>query len=400
MGLHKGASLKIAVVNRTAPENYPPTLNAISRWCRDDQVSAVLVLAPNIEFSDWQYPIKARRIVCNARRMSVEAVMRLSAPAKILRFLNFTRMLLRILSTERPEVIMLIDEGPVLAYRWIRRLLPKNYRPVLWYHNHDVVENPGRFNLTGQGVRAQFWLFPMLAAFTLPANERQRFFPMQSLRGIYAEIPNCPEREFYSRFFRPEFRPGATVGDDFRLVFQGAIGPGHGLEALLELAHSGRLERRLVLVLKGWAQPEYEIAIKRKVAELGLEAQFEWHGFGPYSEVPKLAASCHLGIAIHSGTDAMNTSLGRASNKIYEYAALGLPVLLFDSPHFREHLGAQKWALFTDISQVSLLECLQQILANYEELKNAAREDFLQTYNFGHFFDPFWEKVKTLNQLV
>jgi glycosyltransferase involved in cell wall biosynthesis len=391
--------LKIAVVNRGAPENYPPTLNAISRWCADERVASVLVLAPNIEFSDWQYPNKAHRIVCNAKCLSVDAVMRLSAFAKLRRFLRFARMLLRVLKTERPEVVMLIDEGPVLAYRWIRWLLPKEYQPIIWYHNHDVVENPGRFNLTGQGVRTQAWLFPKLAAFTLPANERQRFFPMQSLRGIYAEIPNCPERAFYSRFFRSELQPGACVGDDFRIVFQGAIGPGHGLEALLELAHSGRFERRLILVLKGWAQPAYEVQIKRKVVELGLEAQFEWHGFGPYSEVPKLAASCHAGIAIHSGTDAMNTSLGRASNKIYEYAALGLPVLLFDSPHFRAHLGAQKWALFTDISQDSLLSCLQQILANYGELKSAAREDFLHTYNFGHFFDPVWEKVKLLNQL-
>ena len=392
--------MKIAVVNRTMPEGYPPTLNAISRWCNDASVTKVLVLAPNLTFSSWSYPSKVRRIVCNAPHMHIDAMMRLSAFAKLRRFLSFAGMLLRVLKAERPEVVMLIDEGPVLAYRWIRWLLPKAYQPILWYHNHDVVENPGRFNLTGQGVYAQSWLFPKLAAFTLPANERQRFFPMSHFRGIYAEIPNCPEREFYTRFFRAETQPGERVGDDFRLVFQGAIGSGHGLEALLELAHSGRFERRLVLVLKGWAQPEYEAQIKQKVADLGLQNQFEWHGFGPYSEVPKLASGCHAGIAIHSGTDAMNTSLGRASNKIYEYAALGLPVLLFDSPHFREHLGAQKWALFTDISQDSLLACLRQILANYGELKSAAREDFLHTYNFGHFFDPFWQKLKLLHQLI
>ena len=391
----QGARLKIAVVNRTAPESYPPTLNAISRWCSDESVELVLVLAPNIEFSDWKYPAKARRIVCEAPLLGIDAVMRLPAFAKLLRFLAFARLLLRVLKTERPEVVMLVDEGPVLAYRLIFWLLSKSYQPKIWYHNHDVVENPGRFNLTGLGVRAQSWLFPKLTAFTLPANERQRFFPMTSLRGIYAEIPNCPEREFYSLFFQAELQPGAQVGDDFRVVYQGAIGPGHGLEELLELAHSQRFERRLVLVLLGWAQPEYEAKIKQKVAALGLNAQFEWHGLQPYGEVPKITASCHVGIGIYSGSGVMNATVGRASNKIYEYAALGLPVLLFDSPHFREHLGAQKWALFTDISQDSLLACLHQILANYRELKNAAREDFLNTYNFGHFFDPVWEKVKS-----
>lgn len=363
-------------------------------------MAQVLVLAPNILFSHWLYPPKVRRLVCNAKLLSIDAVMRLSAYAKLRRFLSFARLLLRILKSEQPEVVMLVDEGPVLAYRWIRWLLPKNYQPVLWYHNHDVVEHPGRFNLTGQGVRAQSWLFPKLDAFTLPANERKRFFPMHTLRGLYAEIPNCPEREFYSRFFRADLLPGMNKEDDFRLVFQGAIGPGHGLEALLELAHSGRFERRLVLVLKGWAQPQYEALIKQRVAELNLNDQFEWHGFGPYSDVPKLASGCHVGIAIHSGSDAMNTSLGRASNKIYEYAALGLPVLLFDSPHFRDHLGAQKWAAFTDISQDSLLACLRQILANYEALKSSARADFLQTYNFGHFFDPFWTLLKSQKNLV
>jgi glycosyltransferase involved in cell wall biosynthesis len=391
--------LKIAVVIRSAPESYPPTLNAISRWCADPAVSAVFVFAPNIEFTPWVYPQKTRRIVCNQALIPVDVAMRLSGWAKLCRFLGYARRLLALLKTEQPDVVMLIDEGPVLAYSWIRWLLPRQYQPVLWYHNHDVVEKPaaglrGLLNLTARGVRAQYWLFPTLAAFTLPANERRRFFPMLLLRGLYAEIPNCPDVDFYSQFFQPTCIPGPDTGSDFRLIFQGAIGPGHGLEALLDLAHSGQFERRLVLVVKGWAQPEYAAALKQKVADLGLTAQFEWHGFGAYSDVPRLAAGCHAGIAIHSGNDAMNTSLGRASNKIYEYAALGLPVLLFDSAHFRTHLKSNSWALFTDVTQASLLNCLRQILRDYSALKSAARADFLRTNNFGYFFDPVWQKIK------
>ena len=82
----------------------------------------------------------------------------------------------------------------------------------------------------------------------------------------------------------------------------------------------------------------------------------------------------------------MNKTLGTASNKIYEYAALGLPVILYDNDHFREILGKFEWAFFTDTSTASLKTCLENIIADYPRLSRQASEDFSKQLSFEHYF--------------
>jgi len=84
----------------------------------------------------------------------------------------------------------------------------------------------------------------------------------------------------------------------------------------------------------------------------------------------------------------MNKTLGTSSNKIYEYAASGLPVLLFDNAHFRNHLGQYKWAFFTDCTYESLIVNLEEIILNYPTLSNQARLDFEDKLNFENFIHP------------
>jgi hypothetical protein len=89
----------------------------------------------------------------------------------------------------------------------------------------------------------------------------------------------------------------------------------------------------------------------------------------------------------------MNRALGTASNKIYEYAAVGLPVILFDTPHFRRHLGSREWAFFTDLSEASPLAVLGQIVERYEAASATAIRDFEQEFNYERVFVPVLERV-------
>jgi hypothetical protein len=84
----------------------------------------------------------------------------------------------------------------------------------------------------------------------------------------------------------------------------------------------------------------------------------------------------------------MNTTVGTASNKIYEYAAIGLPVILFDTPHFRHHLGERRWAFFTRLSESSLLHTLEEVAENYDVATHAAIHDFRHEFNFERVFTP------------
>jgi hypothetical protein len=104
--------------------------------------------------------------------------------------------------------------------------------------------------------------------------------------------------------------------------------------------------------------------------------------------LPGITNTCQIGLAIYTRTDITNSTLGTASNKIFEYAALGLPVLYYDNEHFRKHLGNYSWAVPTKTSGEALKKSLEYIAGNYEELSRQARQDFLSTLNFEYRFEP------------
>ncbi len=143
---------------------------------------------------------------------------------------------------------------------------------------------------------------------------------------------------------------------------------------------------KLNLFLKGNIANEYKTKLIDCARLKGVEKQLSFFGITPYVEVPKLTQKAHIGLAIHMGTDVMNRTLGTASNKIYEYAAVGLPVLLYDNKHFREHCDEYEWAFFTDCSKTSLSKCISEILVDYPRLTKVAKSDFEKNLNFEYYF--------------
>lgn len=76
------------------------------------------------------------------------------------------------------------------------------------------------------------------------------------------------------------------------------------------------------------------------------------------------------------GTDKVRRTLGTASNKIYEYAASGLPVILYDNEQFRKYLTQYPWAFFIDGSPAMFIDCIHTIINNYKELSSLSRSSF------------------------
>ena len=142
----------------------------------------------------------------------------------------------------------------------------------------------------------------------------------------------------------------------------------------------------LILVLKGFIKPKYLELLKSIAAENNVSEKLLYIGPTDYREVIENGRTCHIGIGIHKKDDIMNKTLGTASNKIYEYAALGLPVILYDNEHFREILGKYEWAFFTDTSSGSLRNCLEKIITDYPRLSDLALSDFRKQLSFEQYF--------------
>ena len=112
-----------------------------------------------------------------------------------------------------------------------------------------------------------------------------------------------------------------------------------------------------------------------------------------------LTTSCDIGIGINMNKDAISSTLGTASNKIYEYAASGLPVLLSDSVQYRRYLDKYEWAFFSDGSADSLKENIELILKDLPHLASAARRDFEQSLNFEDVFQPVLQEIMSFKKI-
>ncbi|MCB0518003.1 MAG: glycosyltransferase [Lewinellaceae bacterium] len=377
---------RLLAVIYSHPEGYPPTLNALTQL--SGMFDEVSVLYRPVLPVEWEYGDNVR-LHPSGDEMHVREQEALPIHKKMLLFANFVRDFRQLIKTEQPDVVLLYDPLATLAFSFVRSVIPES--TIVWYHNHDVLEAAQRkYSLNWFAYRTEKKMFPYFDMFSLPAQERRQYFPMENLKGQYFFLPNQPAISLYSRFQDIE-----KTDRQFRVIFQGHVAEGHGIEEILSLMPCEVQGRPLHLVLKGWIRDDFKEKLLETIKEKGLENQVEFAGYTAYQELPKLTASCHVGIAIHTKTDIMNKTLGTASNKIYEYAAVGLPVLYFDNPHFKEHLGRFEWAMATDVSPASLKACFEKIAGDFERLSAAAKRDFRKDLNFEHHFrqvGDFFEK--------
>ena len=231
-------------------------------------------------------------------------------------------------------------------------------------------------------------LFAELDFFSLPTSERKLYYPVHRVKRETFVIPNYPAISFFRQFQRP--RPLESA---IRLIYQGALGRGHGFEEIICLLAEPFNGKSLQLILKGWIHEDYKRELVELAEHCGVSEKLFFGGFGPYPEVPKLAASCTIGLAIFTANDIMNQTLATASNKIYEYAAVGLPVIRYDTPYFREHFRHREWTFFTDLSRDSLRRTIESILSSYDAAMSAAIRDFHREFNYEKVFTPALRRV-------
>ena len=87
-----------------------------------------------------------------------------------------------------------------------------------------------------------------------------------------------------------------------------------------------------------------------------------------------------------------------ASNKIYEYAASGLPVFYYDDEHYKKYLSVYPWALPVNLSMQSIHKAISFARSNYSELSAKALKDFRTRLNFGAVYKPVMEYMNAYNK--
>lgn len=173
-------------------------------------------------------------------------------------------------------------------------------------------------------------------------------------------VRNCPD---LATLRRGPVRPEIKLGKPLLVVYVGFMGLQDGLDLLLEsIEHIVKREKRqdthFVLVGGGTMLP----ALQAMVAEKGLDPFVTFTGQVPHEEVIAYLSNADIGVAPDPKTPMNDNS---TMIKIFEYMAIGLPVVLFDLKEGRRTAGpAALYALPNDpidfANQISkLLGCLK-----------------------------------------
>jgi glycosyltransferase involved in cell wall biosynthesis len=377
---------RVVVAIYIDPDFYPPTINAILNLA--EKFEEVIVVSRNNCLKDFPYPpnVRLKKIgtYCTVREMEKQ-----SAFQKTKYFLQFSFALLRQARNKNIALIVLYDSFALFGFYLLRIMLGKK---KTWYHNHDMPNRDlnNKYSIGGFAALYEKKAMKHIDFFSLPSQERLQYYTGIEKKISTFIIPNYPSLKVYKCVQQKK--------DNLKMIqiiFQGFIGEGHSLENLVELLQEKTGDHTVTLLLKGSVRDQYKSSLNTLAKKFDITNKITWIPVGPYSELPAITASGDIGIGINMNTDIISLAQGTASNKIYEYAASGLPVILYDSHQFRKYLDKYKWAFFTDGSLQSLKKIICIISENLPELKSAARKSFEEELNFEKKFQPVLQQVIT-----
>lgn len=375
---------RAVVANYVDPDFFPPTINAILNLA--EQMDEVIVISRNNSIEDYPYPsnVHLKKI---GKRISVRDMEKQSVWKKISCFLVFSFSLYREAKNKSTGLVLLYDPFALFAFFLERRFRGKKN---VWYHNHDLpdMESIRKYSLGYWAAKYEAKAMKHIDYFSLPSGERLIFYPMLKPEIPVFIIPNYPSLKVYKREPKTHFE-----NNKVRIIYQGFIGPGHGLEMITKLLREKINGYELQLVLKGSVSDAYRYSIDQIAQEYNVSPQVKWIGVGAYHDLPPLTRSCDIGIGINTNSDAVSLTQGTSSNKIYEYAASGLPVLLNRSEQFEKYLGSYHWAWFTDGSEIATRKMFEQIVNDISLSSKSARKDFENILNFESHFMPAFNFV-------
>lgn len=375
---------RVVVAIYTDPDFYPPTISAILNLAL--AYEEVIVISRNNSQADYPYPpnvhLKKIGSFCTVREMERQPAWR-----KTFYFLQFIFSFFRHAKNSKTNLVVLYDHFALFAF-YVVRSIRRNKK--IWYHSHDMVDKSlvSSYSIGGLAAKYETKAMQLIDFFSLPSEERIKYYPDIKNRIPVFIIPNYPSLKVYHHFQKEEKK-----SNRIKIIYQGFIGAGHSLEEIIQLLPKVINGYSLELILKGSVTDEYRAFLKKGAGELKVSQQLTWLPIGPYSELPSITTSSDIGIGINMNNDNVSLSQGTASNKIYEYAASGLPIILFDSGQFRKYLDKYEWAFFTDGSVDSLKQNMELIIKNLPDLVKKARYDFEQGLNFEMVFQPALQKI-------
>ncbi|MBW4476369.1 MAG: glycosyltransferase [Tolypothrix brevis GSE-NOS-MK-07-07A] len=381
----------IGIVVYANPDHYPPTINAVHLLAEHFDV---VLIGRNQDPPHWEYPANVR-VHRLGKYTSVRERERKSATTKLWEYINFV-IKARSLLNDVSLIYAYDPFGYTAAY--ICQLMQSRSISLI-YHNHDLSEQLFPLSsLSGWVHRGEIKWVHKANIVVFPSQERALLFKrLTNFNGQLMIVPNFPRKSYFRE--NPNFKN--ILSERFQqpqILLQGTISIQN---SLLELIGSlSYLDNLIELKLIGPLQ-EKDKHLMQDLANCNVVSErVKYFMPVPYNELTQHTWLATIGVCLYKKIDINHQTMATASNKIYEYAACGLPVIVSDQPNYREHLSSEIWVRFADPDNPkSIASAVQDILSDFGEYQAmclAARRAFEEKYNYESAFSHLLWKIKDL----
>lgn len=228
----------------------------------------------------------------------------------------------------------------------------------------------------------------------IPNAERARIFSAEHGVTNTRVVWNCPAKEEIAAEREP--LNGAVT-----LLYHGSIGadllPITVIDAIAELPEYVSL---LVAGYETSGTQGYLSRLVARAAEKGLANRFRYVGTLPRKELLNLCQTADIGLAMFRAIPSnINIShLAGASNKVFDYLACGLPVIVPNSAEWDEVFVRQGCAVSASSESASnLAAIISGLCSNSAELRamgERGRQQTKQHWNYERQFQPVLELLE------
>jgi hypothetical protein len=185
-----------------------------------------------------------------------------------------------------------------------------------------------------------------------------------------------------------------------KVVFrQGSIGPSHAIEMTIQSMPYWS-DREWGFAVMGRGSAQYLADLRKLSVECGVAERFVALPPVSYDEVLQFTDGADLGHALYVPIDSNNRYSTTASNKLLEYMAAGLPVLVSDRPGLRAFVEKYECGLTVDESSPqSIATSVNAILGDPDfagRLGAAGAKAYEEELNYQCQFAPVLEAFRTL----
>jgi glycosyltransferase involved in cell wall biosynthesis len=378
--------VKILLTQRSSIELYPPGLHQAHLLTRLGDVS-ILDYLSNGGSSRVQTDVTIRRV-----RVDAAAFPARSAYNALFAGLFMAR-LSSMLLTERPDVMIAYDHEASAAMLALAR--SKRTMRIVHLHELPMAELCTESVLGSAAMRYLIANLSNADLLIVPDSDRAGLIERWSKRtGPTAVVMNCParlERLPESRLL--PYLKSRGIPTSAIVHYQGSVGLDHCIDKAIKSMVYWPPDA--VLVLVGAAKAQEERALREIAADVGVAHRIVWIGRVPYDEVFSYAVGAHVGLSLLAPTTLNWKYAAGASNKRFEYVALGIPQVTNIGP------GIDNLFVSTGLARAVRENDVRAIgvaVAGYltepvDRLRVYARETHLASYNYETQFEPVLERI-------